>query len=163
MFFRKPFLTSQQIVWKSCITVITDIVENSRQHVDQNHVTILTFFDHRNSFDSWITFFVQKKRRNIYNILSAAYLIKRLQTVFAVNNIIQFQTYEYFKWNPRGISVWPFYVRHPCKWSSVLSECDVHLSADDVQIYVSSPVKEKDICDSQDISKITKTFNSNVR
>jgi len=138
---------------RSCITAITNIVEDIRQELDSNCVTFLTLLDHSKAFDSVNHNILCTKLRNMFNFstnatkLIRSYLTNRFQAVVSGTQVSSLRNLS--RGVPQGSVLGPLlfsiysYVND---LPSILSECEVHLYADDVQIYVSRPVTEIHAC-----------------
>jgi len=125
--------------------------EDIRQELDSNCVTFLTLLDHSKAFDSVNQNIHCTKLRNMSNFSTNAtkfirsYLTNRYQAVVSQTQVSTLRNLS--RGVPHGSVLgnllFSIYVNDI---PSILSECEVHLYADDVQIYVSRPVTEIHAC-----------------
>jgi len=168
---------------RSCITAITNIVEDIRQELDSNCVTFLTLLDHSEAFDFVNHNILCTKLRNMFNFstnatkLIRSYLTNRYQAVVSGRQVSSLRNLS--RGVPQGSVLGHLlFSINVNDLPSILSECEVHLYADDVQIYVSRPVTEIHACvlptlfygieifgncDARDLRTLTVAFNSIVR
>jgi len=52
---------------RSCISAITDVVEDIQSRIDKNWVTLLTLLDHSKAFDTVNHSTLSTKLRNLFN------------------------------------------------------------------------------------------------
>jgi len=128
----------------SCITAITYIVEDIRQKLDRNCVTFLTLLDHSKAFGSVNHNILCTKLRNFFNFstnatkLIRSYLTNRYQAVVSGTQVSSLRNLA--RGVPQGSVLGPLlFSIYVNDLPSILSECEVHLYADDVQIFVGRP------------------------
>jgi len=136
---------------RSCITAITNIVEDIRQELDSNCVTFLTLLDHSKAFDSVNHNILCTKLRSMFNLstnatkLIRSYLTNTYQAVVSGTQVSSLRNLS--RGVPQGSVLGPLlFSIYVNDLPSILSECEVYLYADNVQIYVSRPVTEIHAC-----------------
>ena len=127
---------------RSCITALLSVTENIREQLDLNNVTILALLDHSKAFDTIDHNILCNKLIYLYNFsetsvkLIKSYLTNRTQSVFCNGN--RSQSLFLSRGVPQGSVLGPLlfslYINDLPK---VLKYCNVHLYADDVQMYLS--------------------------
>jgi len=127
-----PMKNNLDSVRKSCITAITNIVEDIRQKLDRNCVTFLTLLDHSNSLSSVNDNILCIKLKNMFNFTTKAtnvirsYLTNSYQAVVSGTQVCSLRNLS--RGVPQGsvlgLLLFSIYVTD---LPSILPECEVHL------------------------------------
>ena len=124
----------------SCTTALIDVVENIRNQLDKDKVTILTLLDFSKAFDTVNRFILCEKLKDQFHFsfpsvkLILSYLTGRSQAVFANNVMSSFLPLQ--RGVPQGSILGPLLFS---MYINDLPSCplnsSVHMYADDVQLY----------------------------
>lgn len=143
---RHNLLTERQSGYRaqrSCITVLTDLVEELRCKMDENMTCILVLLDHSKAFDTVNHKILLEKLRKLFNFAKSAcrllstYLYNRTQSV--CHNNLTSNVITVNRGVPQGSILGPLlFSMYVNDLPSILRNCDVHIYADDVQLYASS-------------------------
>lgn len=127
----------------SCITALTDVSEEIRSSIDTKEVSILTLLDHSKAFDCVNHEKLCYKLRKLFNfsttstLLISTYLRNRLQSV-AIEDILS-NPLEVTRGVPQGSILGPtLFSLYINDLPETLSHCNIHIYADDVQLYLGS-------------------------
>lgn len=136
---------------RGCITALLDVTEDIRKSIDYNNVTFLTLLDHSKAFDTVEHTLLCNKLSNIFNFSSSAvnlmssYLSNRSQSV-CINNRTS-ELLPVSRGVPQGSVLGPLlFSLYINDLPSVLSFCNVHMYADDVQLYINCDKKSLSDC-----------------
>lgn len=153
----------------SCITALVEVSENIRRELDDNKLNFLVLLDHSKAFDTVNHRTLCMKLRHFFNFSSSStqllssYLVNRTQSV-CVNNLFS-EPLTLTRGVPQGSILGPLlFSLYANDLPQQLSHCKVHMYADDVQLYLSSPVKSiKENIDklNDDLSKIHRWATAN--
>lgn len=128
----------------SCVTALVEVSENIRQGLENGNINFLVLLDHSKAFDTVDHATLIGKLRHFFRFsntsinLIASYLSNRTQSVF-VNNAWS-DSLSVVKGVPQGSILGPLlFSLYVNDLPDVLSECGVHLYADDVQVTFSIP------------------------
>lgn len=127
----------------SCITALIDVSEEIRSSIDTKEVCILTLLDHSKAFDCVDHEKLCYKLRTLFNFsttsiqLISTYLRNRLQSV-AIEDILS-NPLEITRGVPQGSILGPIlFSIYINDLPETLSHCNIHIYADDVQLYLGS-------------------------
>lgn len=136
---------------RSCVTALSDVVENLRVKLDDNMVSFLVLLDHSKAFDTVDHTILITKLEKLFNFSSTAckliqsYLSNRYQSV-SMNNRIS-DALHVARGVPQGSILGPLlFCIYINDLPSVLSHCSIQMYADDVQLYISSETNKVDRC-----------------
>lgn len=136
---------------RSCITALTDVVENIRSNMDENRASFLVLLDHSKAFDTVNHEILLTKLDKFFNFsntackLISSYLNNRTQIVF--HNKITSNPLNVDKGVPQGSILGPLlFCIYINDLTEVLRYCNVQIYADDVQIYISEHVDNLNLC-----------------
>lgn len=130
----------------SCVTALIDVTENIRRELDDGKVNFLILLDHSKAFDTVDHQLLCTKLRYIFNFSStstkliSSYLTNRSQSVY-VNNTTS-NPLKLTRGVPQGSILGPLlFSLYINDLPQNVSNCRVHMYADDVQLYLSSPTE----------------------
>lgn len=136
---------------RSCITALLDVSEELRKKVDAGNIALLVLLDHSKAFDCVNHNILCMKLRNLFNFshvsirLIESYLKNRFQSVFANNRLSKPLSVP--NGVPQGSILGPLlFTMYINDISDSLQYCDIHLYADDVQIYMSCGLEQIEQC-----------------
>ena len=139
------FLSTKQSGFRpkrSCITALIKVCEDIRKAVDINEVAFLLLLDFSKAFDNVNHKLLLKKLRRLFNFSDSAikligsYLKDRLQTVCSGKEFSDF--IKLFKGVPQGSVLGPLlFSLYVNDLPNTVKECNLHMYADDVQLYKS--------------------------
>lgn len=136
---------------KSCITALTDVVEDLRSKLDNNMVSFLTLLDHSKAFDTVNHSILLKKLEKFFYFSSSAcnllssYLTGRSQVVY-FNGKNSDELYLN-RGVPQGSILGPLlFCLFINDLPNILAHCKVQMYADDVQIYSSTSINDINMC-----------------
>lgn len=160
---RKTLITNRQSGFRpkrSCITALIDVSEDIRENVDEGNTSLLVLLDHSKAFDSVNHNIMCMKLRKLFNFSSSStrlissYLENRHQSVSANNKLSQQLPVP--NGVPQGSILGPLlFTLYINDLADQLLYCDLHLYADDVQIYLNCGLEKFESC----VSK----FNEDLR
>lgn len=129
----------------SCVTALLKVSDDIRQAFDENKIMIATLLDFSKAFDSVDPFLLSRKLVAHFNFsncssrLILSYLTNRVQAVSVNSRLSSFL--------PINVGVPQGSILGPLLFSlfvndiaSVIKHCHYHIYADDVQLYISSPL-----------------------
>lgn len=151
---KHKFLTDFQSGFRqgrSCITVLTDVVEELRCKLDNDMVSFLVLLDHSKAFDTVEYPILLTKLRKFFSFSSTAcklissYLHSRKQAVF-LNGLIS-RYVEIDRGVPQGSILGPLlFSLYINDLPEVLNHCSIQMYADDVQLYLSTKIESVHSC-----------------
>ncbi|XP_075157817.1 uncharacterized protein LOC142231083 [Haematobia irritans] len=171
----KKLLTERQSGFRpmrSCATVLTDVVEYLRSKMDQNLVSILVLLDHSKAFDTVNHSILVQKLQRRFNFsqsacrLVSSYLSGRTQSV--CHNSENSNILSIYKGVPQGSILGPLlFCIYVNDLPLVLHHCNIHLYADDVQVYTSANLDDLPCCISKlndDLDRINSwAYNNDLK
>jgi len=135
----------------SCVTALIEVIENIRQRIDDNETCFLILLDHTKAFDTVDHELLVLKLINLFGFtrmaanLIAAYLNGRSQIVQQGSQVSE--RLETNKGVPQGSILGPLlFTMYINDLPDVLNTCDVHMYADDVQIFTSCKNSSINVC-----------------
>lgn len=136
---------------RSCITALVDVSEEIRRNVDVGNISLLVLLDHSKAFDCVNHNIICMKLKTMFNFSSSStglissYLNNRHQYV-SLNNRLS-QHLPVANGVPQGSILGPLlFTMYINDLADHLLYCDLHLYADDVQIYISCSKYNFDSC-----------------
>lgn len=135
----------------SCVTALLDVSEEIRQSIDNGKISFLVLLDHSKAFDMVDHDVLCFKLRTMFNFsplstrLISSYLINRSQSVMINNKTSSVQ--QVFKGVPQGSILGPLlFTVYVNDLTNQLLYCNIHMYADDVQLYISSTLNNINDC-----------------
>lgn len=130
----------------SCTSALLKVSEDLRERLDKNMVSFLVLLDHSKAFDTVDHNILCLKLQKFFNFsdksvsLIHSYLSLRYQSVVNKN---EWSNYLYTSRGvPQGSILGPLLYSLYCNdLPNYVNHCDIHMYADDVQIYISSNTK----------------------
>lgn len=126
----------------SCITALVDVTEEIREKLDDGETTFLILLDHSKAFDTVDHDILCYKLKNFFNFSSTAtqllstYLCNRYQ--FVETSTQKSKALPVARGVPQGSIVGPLlFSLYSNDLPSMLTNCNVRMYADDVQLYTS--------------------------
>lgn len=153
----------------SCVTAVINVAEDLRIAMDDNMVSILVLLDHTKAFNSIERNIMHTKLLSQFAFSSSAadlilsYLSDRTQAVFANSSSSTFL--EVSRGVPQGSVIGPLlFSMYINDLPDVLKFCEVHMYADDVQLY--AHCRTDDLCSgvhriNEDLERLAEWANSN--
>lgn len=145
----KSLLTDKQSGFRpkhSCITALVQVSEDLRRELDDGKVIFLVLLDHSNAFDTVDHKLLCMKLKHFFNFSSSScnllssYLTGRTQSVFSNNKMSQ--PLSLTRGVPQGSILGPLlFAIYANDLPQQLSFSNIHMYADDAQLYLSSPAK----------------------
>lgn len=135
----------------SCVSSLVKVSEDIRSRLDENRMVFLVLLDHSKAFDSVDHSVLLTKLGRMFHFSSSSirllgsYLQNRCQSVFFKGEISDIGTVS--RGVPQGSILGPLlYTLYSNDLPDFLEFCDVHMYADDVQLYLGCNMKEIDEC-----------------
>lgn len=129
----------------SCITALTDVINNIRANLDNNDISFLVLLDHSKAFDCVDHEHLCLKLRQQFSFsntavkLLSSYLSQRMQSVVIGNSISK--PLETKSGVPQGSVLGPLlFSMYINDLPNQLQDCNIHMYADDVQLYLKSSI-----------------------
>lgn len=136
---------------RSCLTTLTDVVEDLRSNMDSGYITFLILLDHSKAFDTVHHPTLAFKLRNMFKFsatsvkLICSYLTGRQQAVFSNGRTSSFL--PNCRGVPQGSVLGPLlYSIYANDLPQQLKFCKMHMYADDAQLYLSTSIQNIDSC-----------------
>lgn len=130
----------------SCITALVEVSENIRQGLENGYVNFLVLLDHSKAFDTVDHNLLIEKLKHFFGFsntsakLILSYLSNRSQSVLV--NDVWSDSLPILRGVPQGSILGPLlFSLYANDLPMKLSNCKIHLYADDVQLTLSSPVQ----------------------
>lgn len=128
----------------SCVSALIEVTENIRRKLDENEINFLVLLDHSKAFDTVHHQILCEKLRYLFNFTSsstqliASYLTNRTQSVCV--GCMSSPLLPLSRVVPQGSILGPLlFSIYINDLPQQLDYCRIHMYADDVQVYLSSP------------------------
>lgn len=136
---------------RSCTTALTEVIENIRSDLDNNMISFLVLLDHSKAFDSVNHLILTTKLEKLFYFSKSAckliysYLTGRSQVIYLNNKYSNVLTLD--RGVPQGSILGPLlFCLYINDLPDVIKHSNIHMYADDVQIYSSSTKDELQSC-----------------
>lgn len=154
---------------RSCITALLDVVEDLRQKLDDKMVSFLVLLDHSKAFDTVDHKILNSKLKKYFNFSETAcklilsYLSHRSQVTMIDNQ--RSTVLGVLNGVPQGSVLGPLlFSIYINDLPNIPVTCNIHMYADDVQLYTSAEAKEIRLCMSninRDLDLVYQWANNN--
>jgi len=142
---------------RGCITALIDVSEDIRSDVDKGKYVFLVLLDHSKAFNTVDPIIATNKLKNLFNFsnnatkLMSSYLHERTQSVYLNGRISAPLPIK--KGVPQGSILGPLiFSLYINEFPKIIDDCNVHMYADDIQVYLS--------CNRTDILNCVHKLNS---